>query len=109
MHTHKHACIYIYIHTEKILEEINQNSKNNLGYMRYVMFGLFLFVFFFHYVLSQDIENSLCYYGKTLLFTHSIYKSLHLLPPNSQLISPSPPLATTSLFFISMSLFLFHR
>ena len=48
-HTNMHA--YIYIHTEKILEEINQNSKNNLGYMRYVMFGLFLFVFFFSQVL----------------------------------------------------------
>ena len=49
MHTHMHT--YIYIHTEKIFEEINQNSKNNLGYVRYIMFGLFLFVFFFSQVL----------------------------------------------------------
>lgn len=32
-HAHTYTCIYI--HTEKIFEEINQNSKNNLGYVRY--------------------------------------------------------------------------
>ena len=48
-------------------------------------------------------------YSRTLLFIHPIYTSLHLLTPNSQsipLLSPSP-LATTSLFFMSVSLFCF--
>ena len=42
---------------------------------------------------------------------HSIYASLHLLTPNSQSV-PLPPLsclATTSLFSVSVSLFLFCR
>ena len=48
-------------------------------------------------------------YSRTLLFISSVYKSLHLAIPTSQSIPPpSPsPLATTSQFPISMSLF--HR
>ena len=38
----------------------------------------------FHYGLSQDIML----YGRTLLFIHPIYNSLHLLIPNSQSIPP---------------------
>ena len=49
-------------------------------------------------------------YSRTL-FIHPIYTSLHLLIPNSQSFPRSlpSPLGTTSLFFMSVSLFLFHR
>ena len=66
----------------------------------------------FHRGLSQDIEYGCpLLYSGTLLFTHSIYNSLHLLIADSQ---PLPPrlgsrLAVTSLLSISMSLFLFCR
>ena len=45
------------------------------------------------------------------LFIHSVNKSLHLLTPTSHSIPPSTSssLATTSLFSMSVSLFLFHR
>ena len=46
-------------------------------------------------------------YNRTLLFIHPIYNSLHLLNPNSQ--SFPFPLATTSLFSMSVSQFLDHR
>ena len=47
-------------------------------------------------------------YSKTLLFMHSIYNSLHLLISHSQFIPPGTP-PTTSLFSMTMSLFLFCR
>ena len=50
-------------------------------------------------------------YIRTVLFIYSKCNSLHLPTPNSQSIPlpPSSPLATASLFSMSMSLFLFHR
>ena len=44
------------------------------------------------------------------LVTHSTYNSLHLLTPDSHSIPPLPffPLATVSLFSMSMTLFLFY-
>ena len=54
-------------------------------------------------------------YTKTLLFINPICNNLHLLTsvyiPHSQSFAPSPhfPLATTSLFSVSVSLFLFCR
>ena len=50
-------------------------------------------------------------YSRTLLFIHPIYTSLPLLIPNSQSFPPPPssPLATTTLFSMSVSLFLFCR
>ena len=50
-------------------------------------------------------------YSRTLLFIQPVYKSLPLLTPNSQCIPAllSSPLATTSLFSVSGSLFLFCR
>ena len=59
------------------------------------IFTYILTYILFHYGLSQDIEYSLI---------HPIYNSLHLLTPNSQ-----SPLATTSLFSMSVSLFPLHR
>ena len=50
-------------------------------------------------------------YSRTLLFIHPIYTSWHLLIPNFQ-SNPLPTpslLATTNLFSMSVSLFLFHR
>ena len=48
--------------------------------------------------------------GRTSLLIHPIYASLHLLIPNSQSVPPWLPFpAANSLFFISVSLFLFHR
>ena len=50
-------------------------------------------------------------YSRTLLFMHSICASLYLLIPNSQFfLPPTPsPLATRSLFSMSVSLFMFRR
>ena len=50
-------------------------------------------------------------HSRTLLFMHSIYKSLNLLTPTSHSVPPPTPspLATTSLFSLSLILFLFHR
>ena len=55
--------------------------------------------------------SSLCYTVRTLLFIHSICNSLHLLTPVSHSIPPPKPslLASTSLFSMSVILFLFHR
>ena len=63
---------------------------------------------FFH-CLSQDIFPVL--YSRTLLFILSIYISLSLLTPKSQSSLPptASPLTTTSLFSMSVILFLFHR
>ena len=48
--------------------------------------------------------------SRTLLFIRSIYKSLHLLTPTSQSVSPPAPspLATTRLLSMFVDLFLFH-
>ena len=48
---------------------------------------------------------------RTLLFIHPIYNRLHLLVQNSQPFSPLPLicLGTTSLFSVSVPMFLFHR
>ena len=50
-------------------------------------------------------------YSRTLLFIHPLYNSLQLLIPKSQSFPPplSSSLATTSLFSMSVSLFLIHR
>ena len=58
-----------------------------------------------------DIIQFPMLYSRTLLFIHSKCNSLHLLTPNSQPI-PLPHLsllATTSLFSMSVNLFLFCR
>ena len=46
------------------------------------------------------------------MFTHPIYTSLHMLIPDSQSFPPLPPFllgSPTSLFSMSVSLFLFHK
>ena len=50
-------------------------------------------------------------YVMILLFIHSVYTGLYMLIPNSQSVSlpPPSPFATTSLFSVSLILFLFHR
>ena len=69
-----------------------------------VHFSIGLFVFCCCWVVG-----AVCIFWKygTLLFIHSICNSLHLLNPNSQSIPLSPE--TTSLSFMSVNLFLFHR
>ena len=73
-----------------------------------------LYIFsFLYYFPSWSIPGDWIYflvlYSKTSLLIHSKYNSLHLLTPNSQSIPlPLPfPLETTSLFFMSVSVFLF--
>ena len=52
-------------------------------------------------------------YSRTSLLIHYIYNSLHLLTPSSHSIlppsTPPPPLATTSLSSMFVSLFMFCR
>ena len=70
------------------------------------------FLIFFSIMVYHRILNTVLYaISRTLLFIHSIYNSLHLLTPNSYSIPPPThtPLATTSLFSMSVILFLFCR
>ena len=71
---------------------------------------IFLFVFFSIIVHLGYWMYFHVLYSRTL-FIHPVYNSLHLLIPNSQSIPPSPlpVLATTSLFSMSVTLFLFCR
>ena len=64
-----------------------------------------LFNILFHYDLSQDTEYSSLSYTIGLLFIHPVSNSFHLLIPNSQSFPPPSTLATTSLLFMSVSLF----
>ena len=66
----------------------------------------------FHYGLSQDMEySSLCYTVGPCCLSILYFKSLHLLTLISHSILPPTPflLAITSLFSMSVILFLFHR
>ena len=76
----------------------------------YVYIYIFLFVFFSIIVHLGYWMYFHVLYSRTL-FIHPVYNSLHLLIPNSQSIPPSPlpVLATTSLFSMSVTLFLFCR
>ena len=72
----------------------------------------FFFIFFsmmvYHGILNIWFP---VLYSRNFLFIHPIYNSLHLLTPNSQFI-PSIPLsllATTSVFSMSVNLFLLSR
>ena len=60
-------------------------SKVILFYL-YVHFLIFFFIVVHHRILTIV----LCAVRKTLLFLHSIYKSLHLLTAASDSISPNP-------------------
>ena len=62
------------------------------------------------FIIGYRIQLSVLH-SRTLLFTHSIYKSLQLLTPISHSCShPTPSsLTTNSLFTMSMILSLFHR
>ena len=83
--------IYIYIHTHICIPFLNYS-------------------FPLCFIIGYCIWVSLLY-SKTLLFIHSIYKSLYLLTPTSHSIPPLTlsPLATTSLFSMSMTLFFLKR
>ena len=66
----------------------------------------------FHQVLSQETEySSLCCFSRTSLFIHSKCNGLCLLTPNflSLPLPPLSPLATTTLFSVAVSLFVFYR
>ena len=71
----------------------------------------FFFLIFFSIRVYHRIIQFPVLYSRTLLFIHPIYNSLPLLIPDSQSFPPTPssPLATTSLFSMSVSLFLFCR
>ena len=87
-------CAYIYIYTHTHTHTHTLFFQNSLPLW---------------FSTGHWIEVSVLYSG-TLLFIHSVYNSWHLLTPNSQSIPPLTPshLATTSLFFMFVSLFLFH-
>ena len=72
---------------------------------------LCFFMFFCVMVYHRVLNIIACVTQQILLFIHPTYNSLHLLIPNSQSFPPPPtfPLTVTSLFSMSVSLFLFHR
>ena len=67
-----------------------------------------LFHILFHYGLSQDIESGSLGCRVGLCCWSILYNSLPLLT-QTPISTPSPLLATTSLFSLSVCLFLFHR
>ena len=80
--------IYIYIHTHS--------------------FFIFFSIMVYHRILNIvpcAIQQDLVGYPTN----KALYNSLHLLTPASQSFLCNPFLATTSLFSMSVSLFLFHR
>ena len=72
------------------------------------------FIYISFYIFSIIVSHRILYifpcYTIGYFFIHSIYNSLHLLTPNSQIIPPpsSYPLKTISNFSMALSLFLFH-
>ena len=68
----------------------------------------YMFVFYILFLKCSWILKVI--YSRTLLFIHSMYKSLYWLTPISHSIPPPTPspLATTSLFSKSVILFWFH-
>ena len=74
-----------------------------------------IYILFLIYFLSRSITRDWIefpvLYSRTSLLIHPKCNSLHLLTPNSQSIplSPTSPLATTSLLSMSVRLFLFCR
>ena len=70
------------------------------------IYTLFLHSFPLWFIVGYWISFPVLY-SRTLLFICSMYNSLHLLTPTSHSISPPTlsPLATTSLFFMSVILF----
>ena len=76
----------------------------------YIYSFLYYWYFPLWFIIGYWIYFSVLY-SRTLLFIHSMYNHLHLLTPTSDStpsLTPSP-LATTSLFSMSVSLFLFQR
>ena len=54
----------------------------------YIFFFMFFSIMVYHRILNIVLP---VLYSRTLLFTHYIHNSLHLLIPNSQSIPPAPP------------------
>ena len=75
----------------------------------YILFKILFSIVVYHRILN--IAPCAVLYYRTLLFIHSICDSLYLLTLNSQFIPPPNPshLATTSLFSMFVSLFLFCK
>ena len=96
MHTYIHIYVYISIYTH-----------THTYIYTHTFFSLYYLPL---HSITSDWIQSLVLQSSTSLLIHSKCKSLHLLTPNSQSISPIPqPLAITSLFSMSTSLFLFSR
>ena len=95
--TQLYIYIYVYVHITYI----------------YTHTHTFFFTFLFIMVYYRKLTIVPLLNGRDLLFIHSInmYNSLHLLIPNSRSSLPHPlfPFATTSLFSLFVSLFLFCR
>ena len=67
-------------------------------------------IFFSMALYPRILNTALRAIQQDLLFIHSVHNSLHVLTPNFQFISPHPTsLVTTSLFSMSMRLFLLCR
>ena len=81
--------------------KLNHKLRSDSVYILFYIFSIFVTGYWTYFPVL---------YTRTLLFIHPIYTSLRLLTPNSQSIPPLTPshLATTSLFFMFVSLFLFH-
>ena len=92
-------------------------SKVTQSYIHtYIYIYIYIYTFFFSYYLpscsnSRDWIQFPVLYSRTSLLIHSKCNTLHLQTPNSQSLPSSPlsPLAATSLFSVSMNLFLCCR
>ena len=112
-----HLYIFIYFFFKKFFWcTVDLQCCANLScpaeWLSYTHTYIIFFLIFFSimvYSMRLDIVPALC--RRTLLFIHSKCNSLHLPAPNFQSIPlPSPlTLGITSLFSVSVSLFLFYR
>ena len=79
-------------------------------WLSYTHIPSFSYSFPLWFIIGYWIEFPVLY-SRTLLFIHPIHTSLHLLIPNSHSIPspPTSPLATTSLFFMSVCFCFVYR
>ena len=86
-----------------LISAIQQWFSYTCLYYIYTLSKMFFSIMGFYRILKV-----IC--NRTLLFIHSMYKSLHRLTPISHSIPPPTPspLATTTLFSKSVILFWFH-
>ena len=104
MHTCIHVCICMHIHVCICI-----HSFTYIHVCVHVCICVYIYIFFFIFSPPMMVYHRHCIEFPVLsgstFFIHSVSSHLYLLVPNSQSIPPCPTLATTSLFFMFVSLY----